>query len=93
VNTSDYGDSRIIQPTKTEERDIVQSKGGENPTVLIGTINTRKLRDFQLQKYGGHEDAQNLASSHYKPIPPSYDRRILNERLNHRQWELLQKKK
>ena len=38
VNTSDYGDSRITQPTKTEKKDILRTKGGANAAVLVGKI-------------------------------------------------------
>jgi len=51
VNTSDYGDSRIVQPTKTEKKDIVKLKGGENIYVVIHDIDIKKLRDFQMQNH------------------------------------------
>lgn len=38
VNKSSYGDSRITAPMKTEKRDIVKIKGGENSTVIVGSL-------------------------------------------------------
>jgi hypothetical protein len=47
VNTSQYGDSRINQPSESYLKDIVKIKGGENVTVLTATIDIKKLREFQ----------------------------------------------
>lgn len=47
VNNSHYGDSRITQPAKTVEKDIVKVSGGENATALIGVLNIDELRYFQ----------------------------------------------
>ena len=51
VNSSDYGDSRIIKPSRSEEKDIVRTKGGKNSTVLVGEIDVGKIREFQLKEY------------------------------------------
>ena len=51
VNTSDYGDSRITQPTKTEKKDILRTKGGANAAVLVGKIVIANLRVFQENIY------------------------------------------
>ena len=56
VNTSDYGDSRITQPTKTEKKDILRTKGGANAAVLVGKIEIAKLREFQAKTYELQED-------------------------------------
>ena len=45
VNSSDYGDSRITMPSRTEVKDILKTKGGNNDTVLVGTIDVEKLRE------------------------------------------------
>ena len=72
-NSSDYGDSRIIAPKSTVERDIIKTKGGLNDCVLVEELNIKALRDFQmldfpLQKQNGS----------FKPSPPgSYDDTIL----------------
>jgi hypothetical protein len=45
VNTSQFGDSRITQPSRTEIKDILKLKGGENDTILVGKIDLGKLRN------------------------------------------------
>lgn len=68
VNTSDYGDSRITQPTKTEKKDILRTKGGTNAAVLVGKIEIAKLREFQAKTYELQKD-----DSMYKPTPPNFN--------------------
>lgn len=71
VNTSDYGDSRITQPTKTEKKDILRTKGGANAAVLVGKIEIAKLREFQAKTYELQKD-----DSTYKPTPPNFNSKI-----------------
>lgn len=42
-NSSEFGDNRITKPSKTATKDIVKIKGGENSTILVGTIKIKKL--------------------------------------------------
>lgn len=67
VNSSDFGDSRITAPKKTEERDILKLKGGENNIVLLGKIDIKKLRDFQKTRVFGQD------TSIFKNTPPDFD--------------------
>ena len=46
VNSSNYGDSRITMPSKTEEKDIMRTKGGKNSTILVDEIDIKKLGNF-----------------------------------------------
>lgn len=68
VNSSDYGDSRIVAPQKTDERDIVRTKGGINACVLIDDIDICALREFQMLEYTLQE-----ADKNFKPTPPGMD--------------------
>lgn len=43
-NTSHYGDSRISGPYSRDQRNIVQIKGGDNDSLIIGTINIEDIR-------------------------------------------------
>lgn len=72
VNSSDYGDSRIIQPTKSITRDIVKSKGGKNYSVLVDEINVCSLRKFQCKEYILQKDENS-----FKPTPPNFDPNIV----------------
>ena len=67
VNSSDYGDSRITKPSKTEDKDILRTKGGSNSTILVDEINISEMRDFQFKEY----ELQAM-DSRFKPTPPGF---------------------
>ena len=68
VNSSDYGDTRITQPTQTYNKDIIKVKGGENNVTLTGTIEIDKLREFQRKKYNITKNDKS-----FKALPPDFD--------------------
>lgn len=68
VNSSNYGDSRITKPSRTDEKDIIRTKGGINTTILVGEIDIEKLRDFQIMEYGLQKQKGT-----FKPTPPDFD--------------------
>ena len=72
VNSSDYGDSRITKPSKTEDKDILRTKGGANSTILVDEINIGNMRDFQFKEY----ELQDK-DSRFKPTPPGFDPNIV----------------
>lgn len=76
VNSSDYGDSRITKPSKTEEKDIIRTKGGINSTILVDEIDIRKIREFQLKEY----NLQAYDKS-FKPTPPGFDPEIVLQKI------------
>lgn len=57
------GDSRIVQPTKKDYVNILRVKGGENASVLIGTVDIEKLRKCR----NGSE-----ISNPFKPLPAGW---------------------
>ncbi|WP_149241697.1 RNA-directed DNA polymerase [Dyadobacter sp. 32] len=69
VNTNQYGDSRIIQPSKNELKDLVRIQGGKNTTLLTGEIDIERLRAFQYMGYG-----QQKEDGTFKPTPADYSR-------------------
>lgn len=79
VNSSDFGDSRILQPSSSIDRNILQIKGGENSSIIVGKLKINELREFQRKDhYLQKEDGS------FKPTPPDFDvdnveRRINNE--------------
>lgn len=79
VNTPQYGDSRITCPKKTELKDILKLKGGDNHTILTGTLDIKALRDFQLKEY----NLQQLDQS-FKPTPPDFKRIYVRRRINNK---------
>ncbi|MCC0649965.1 carbon-nitrogen hydrolase family protein, partial [Clostridioides sp. ZZV15-6598] len=68
VNNSELGDNRIISPSKSAKRNILQITGGENDLVLIGEIDIRCLREFQKKDYN-----LQMKDERYKPVPPGFD--------------------
>ena len=84
VNEAKYGDSRIVIPTRTEERDLARIKGGKNASVLVDEINIKELRDFQFMKHSKVE---------FKPLPPRFNRDIVGAKRKHTLFENLKKRK
>lgn len=72
ANSSGPGDSRILQPAKSELRDIVKTKGGKNPCILAADIDIGILREFQALHYSLQKDMGT-----FKLTPPDFDRDIL----------------
>lgn len=67
VNTSDFGDSRVTRPKKTEERDSLRIKGGLNTSLLVDELDIKKLRAFQYKGFGLQREDKN-----FKPTPADY---------------------
>jgi len=76
ANSSDYGDSCIIQPTKSVDHNIIRVKGGDNNTILTATLDIGALREFQYLKLGDSEHSDYK----FKHLPPGYNRQIAQER-------------
>lgn len=55
ANTSKYGDSRITGPYKTDLKDILKIKGGENEILIVGKLELKQLQDFRAGYYGRFE--------------------------------------
>ena len=68
VNTSNYGDSRILQPTKTERKDIVKIKGGQNLYLVTDDINIKSLRELQSKNHS----LQMQEKDSFKLTPPKF---------------------
>lgn len=77
VNSSNYGDSRIVQPTKTDFMDKVRVKGGENSIILVDSINIKDLRDYQKKKYEIQKE-----NKYFKTTPPRFDKSIVIKKIN-----------
>lgn len=77
VNTSEYGDSRLTQPTITATRNILKLKGGLNDTILTERIDIKSLREFQLMSY---ELSASKGDKSFKPLPPDWERGLVEQR-------------
>ena len=79
VNSSQFGDTRISQPTTSYNIDIVKLKGGENNVTVIGSIDIEKLREFQRKKY-----SLSKSDKTFKPLPPDYDKNEVLKRIKNK---------
>lgn len=67
VNTSQFGDSKVIAPKKSSEMTLLNIKGGED-NILIGRLNINELREFQRKETEYLEDKDKT----FKPLPPAF---------------------
>lgn len=67
VNDSSLGDNRIIKPSSTNSRNVLQVSGGINDVVLIGEVDIKKLRDFQIKDHN-----LQMNDKSFKAVPPEY---------------------
>ena len=88
VNTAQYGDSRITQPSKSERKDILKVKGGKNPAILVDAIDMKALREFQLKGNLLQESPDRDAP--YKPTPPDFRYRIVEDKILGMLWDNLE---
>ena len=82
VNSSNYGDSRITKPSKTQEKDIIRTKGGINSTILLDKINIKSLREYQFKEYELQREINE-----FKPTPPDFNRYIVELKMKHKLWD------
>ena len=79
VNTAIYGDSRIMKPAKTEEKNLVIVKGGKNATAQVDDLQIDKLRKFQYPDYTVQLQDKNKP---FKMTPPDFDKGDVMKRIN-----------
>lgn len=76
-NTSNYGNSCIMKPSKSVESRMVVVKGGQNSTVLVDDLDIEKLRAFQFKEHILQMDDES-----FKLTPPDFDKGNVEKRLN-----------
>lgn len=86
ANSSDFGDSRVMCPAKSELRDLIKTKGGVNHSILADVINVEALRDYQRQEYELQRD-----DNRFKPTPPNFDPSIPEHKQNGTLWDYLKR--
>ena len=67
VNNSELGDNRVISPSSTVKKNIVQVAGGLNDVVLIGEIDIERLRAHQQLDH-----SLQIENDDFKPSPPEF---------------------
>ena len=76
VNSSEYGDSRITKPSKSEEKDTIRTKGGVNSSILVDEIDISALREFQFKEY-----TLQQKDGRFKPTPPNFSKDIVLKKI------------
>jgi hypothetical protein len=76
VNSAQFGDSRVVSPSKTEKLNPLRIKGGDNQTFLTMRLLLQQLRSHQLKRYGLQKDSEQ-----YKPPPPDFDTAEIEKRI------------
>lgn len=76
VNTSEYGDSRIMKPSSRDERNMVVVSGGKNAVALVEDINLNALRRFEFKEYNLQEKDRS-----FKKTPPNFNRENVLRRI------------
>lgn len=81
VNTSQYGDSKILSPSKQEEKNILSVKGGKFDVVLVHDIDIKNLRDFQFMEH----NMQKISKTGFKQTPPDFNRDNVKMRIDNKE--------
>lgn len=76
ANDSQFGDSRVVSPSKTEKMSPLRIKGGDNLTFLTMDLDLKALRDHQRKGYGLQKE-----SDAFKPTPPGFKMQALKVRI------------
>ncbi len=87
ANSSGLGDSRVLCPTKTEQRDIIKTKGGKNPCILAADIDISALREYQKLEYSLQKEDRS-----FKPTPPKFNRKILESKCDGMLFQAIEEK-
>lgn len=77
VNTSHYGDSCILRPSKSDTSRMVTVKGGKNSTILTEELEIDALRNFQFKEHVTQMDDHS-----YKVTPPDFSREDVKMRID-----------
>lgn len=80
VNTSDYGDSRLIKPASSVKMNMMRIKGGCNEAILVEDVDIDGLRNFQRKQYELQRDEKDK----FKTTPPGFDVSIVDAKLHKR---------
>ena len=74
ANTSHYGDSRVTGPYDRNHKDIFKIKGGDNDHVVIGSIEFKKLKDYQANYNNKFQENIRKIFEERKQKKPNYPR-------------------
>lgn len=78
ANTSDYGDSRVVEPKKRDYQNPVRVKGGDNDVILSYELDITALRVFQGKTHNLQKDDKK-----FKMTPPDFQHEKVDKRGNY----------
>ena len=78
ANTSDYGDSRVVEPKKRDYQNPVRVKGGDNDVILSYELDMATLRKFQSKTHNLQKDDKE-----FKMTPPDFQHEKVDKRGNY----------
>lgn len=84
-NTSQFGDSRIMQPTESILKNMVRVKGGKSEAVLAEIIEISTLRKHQkesVKKYANPKKKAKKVDKKFKDTPPGFNEHDIMTREN-----------
>lgn len=82
VNTSEYGDSRVTHPKKSDLKDSLRIKGGLNTSLLVDELDIEKLRAFQYKGFGQQKDDPT-----FKTTPADYNHEDARKRQENKSFK------
>jgi hypothetical protein len=77
VNSSEFGGTCILQPSKSENRYLINLRGGDEGYVVSHTLNIDKLRNHQILAY-----ESEITGTELKPKPPRFGTHRVRGRMN-----------
>lgn len=88
ANTSQFHDTRIVQPTKSMHLLKALTKGGtindlkHNFNLVVSQLEVAKLRQFQSMSYEESQEETFKEINIFKPLPPDWDYDNVKRRIN-----------
>jgi hypothetical protein len=76
ANSSEFGGTCILQPSKSESKYLINLKGGEEDYVVTHSLDIQKLRNYQILDY------ESDIYSELKPKPPGFCDHRVRARMN-----------
>lgn len=86
VNSSNYGDSRLIKPASSALMNMMSIKGGRNEAIIVEDVDIDGLRNFQRKQYELQRDEKDK----FKTTPPGFDVSIVDAKLHKRLMKRIQ---
>lgn len=74
-NTSHYGGTVILQPSSSEDKYLVNLKGGKDDYIVTHNLNVKKLRE------AANENDEYTCESYFKPKPPGFNKHRVRKRM------------